>query len=181
MIAPVNAEVVSHVDVAYFTVSGNTPAEIYRNMLDQGPLVNGARALASIGTRATQDGGVDEQGGMCRITNYVITLDFLIRRPRIANEQALPPEDRAMWQQMNEFIIAHEDQHKSVWMSCATDLDARITALKRPDCGELIREGEAMWESMLVSCDKIQLKFDDEQGRALMEQPFMLRAGQAAP
>lgn len=180
-IAPANAEIVSHVNVTYFIVDGNTPAEIYRNILDKGPRVNGDRALASIATRATQDGDLDEKDGTCRVAGYVIKLDVLIRRPRIANEQALSPEDRLLWQQFNDFITAHEDQHKSVWISCAADLDARITALRGPHCRDVMQQADALWEDMLASCDKLQRSFDEEQGLLLMQQPFMRRAAQAAP
>lgn len=180
-LAPVRAEIVSHAKVSYFTVEGSTPAEIYRNILDRGPLVNGSRALASITTQTTQDGDLDEQGGICRVTNYVITLDFTIQRPRIANEQVLPPADHALWQQMNTFIETHENQHKSVWSACAADLDAHIETLQAPTCEELGKNAEALWEDMLASCDKTQRHYDEEQSRALMKQPFMQRALQAAP
>jgi len=175
-----NAEIVSRTEVSYFTVEGTTPAEIYHNILDHGPRVGGARALASIGTRATQDAGLDQAGGSCRLSGYVIKLEFIIQRPRIANEQILPPADRALWQQMNSFIEDHENQHKSVWQSCAADLDQRIAALKAPSCGELGTKAEALWQDMLTKCDETQRSFDTQQSLALMRQPFMLRALKSA-
>ena len=71
--------------------------------------MSGERALASIGTLATQDGGLKQENGACRATDYVISLEFKILRPRIVNEQVLPVKERALWQQMNRFIAAHED------------------------------------------------------------------------
>lgn len=173
------AEIVSRTEISYFTVGGSTPAEIYRNILDSGPRVGGARALASIGTRATQDGALKESGGACRLKDYVITLEFAIKRPRIANEQVLPRAERALWEQMNGFIAEHEDQHKQVWQSCAEDLDRSIAALSAPTCGELGEKAEAMWQEMLASCDATQRSFDAEQSLALMRQPFMRHALEA--
>ena len=181
MISTASAKTVSHADVTYFTVGGRTPEEIYRNILDQGPRVNGVRALASINTRTTQDGGLHEEGGVCRVTDYVITLEFKIERPRISNEQILPPDERAMWHQMNDFIAAHENQHKAVWQACAADLDHRIETLSAPNWSELGQKAEALWQEMLDSCDKTQRSFDDAQSRALVKQPFMLRALKSAP
>lgn len=178
--APALAEIVSSTDVSYFTVDGNTLAEIYRDILDRGPRVSGERALASIGTLATQDGGLTEENGSCRVTGYVISLTFKIRRPRIANEKVLPGEERAMWKQMNGFIAAHEDEHKAVWLACARDLDQKITALSAPTCAELLMAGEALWQQMLSACDAKQRSFDAQQSRTLMQQPFMLRALKAA-
>lgn len=175
-----DAEIVSHTEVSYFTVAGNTPAEIYHNILDRGPRVGGARALASIGTRATQDAELDQEDGSCKLRDYVITLEFSIQRPRIANEQVLPPADRAAWQQMNGFIEEHENQHKAVWQSCAADLDHRIAELTAPSCSELGTRAEALWQDMLAKCDETQRSFDLQQSLALMRQPFMLRALEAA-
>lgn len=180
-LSPARAEVFSSVDVSYFSVEGNTPAEIYHNILDRGPRVNGARALASISTRATEDADLHDDGGTCRMTDHVIRLDFRIQRPRIANENVLTSEDRAKWQQMNVFIAAHEDQHKKVWQGCAADLERRIDTLRTTTCDEFNRQANALWQEMLASCDKIQRSYDAEQSRALMLQPFMLRAMQAAP
>lgn len=181
MPSPADAKIVSHTSVTYFTVGGSTPAEIYHNILDQGPRVNGARALASIYTVTTQDGRLHEEGGVCRVTDYVITLEFEISRPRIANEQVLPPDERAMWQQMNGFIAAHENQHKAVWQGCAADLNHRIDVLRAPSCRELGQKAEALWQDMLTACDKTQRGFDEAQSRALVQQPFMLRALKSAP
>jgi len=174
--APAQAKIVSSTDVSYFTVDGSTPAEIYHNILDRGPRVSGERALASISTLATQDGGLTEANGTCKVTDYVINLDFKIQRPRIANEQVLPDNERAMWQELNGFIATHEDQHKAVWLGCARELEQKIDALRAPSCGEVITAGEALWQEMLSACDKTQRSFDAEQSRTLMKQPFMLRA-----
>ena len=176
MSASSHADVVSHVDVSYFAVEGSNLPEIYRSTLARGPRVNGAQALASIGTRATQDGDLEQQGGSCRVTDYVISLEFVIQRPRIASEQVLSPDDRALWQQMNEFIVAHENQHKEVWAACAGGLDASMAALRAPTCNELGDKAEALWQDMLASCDKTQRAFDAAQSRVLMQQPFMRRA-----
>lgn len=178
--ANAGAEVVSNTKVTYFVVEGATPVEIYRNILDRGPRVGGARALASIGTRTTQDGALRDEGGVCRVRDYVITLDFEIQRPRIGNEQVLPESDRAMWQQVSGFIAAHETQHRNVWQSCAADLDRRVATLEAPTCSDLGAKAEALWQEMLTSCDALQRSFDDEQARALMRQPFMRHALEAA-
>lgn len=178
--ARAEAEIVSRSEISYFTVGGRTPAEIYRNILDQGPRVDGARAIASIATRASQDAGFAESGGACRLKDYVITLDFTIQRPRIANEQVLPQAERAMWQRMNDFIATHEDQHKQVWQGCAANLDQRIASLSAPTCRELGAQAEALWQEMLATCDATQRSFDAEQSLALMRQPFMRRALDAA-
>lgn len=177
---PARGEVVSSTEVLYFDVVGSTPAEIYRNILDRGPRIGGSKSLASIGTRTVQDGGMAQTGDHCALTDYTITLEFVIRRPRIANENVLSDADRALWHDMNAFIQTHEDQHKDVWSACAAELNERMSTLKAPSCSELAKTADGLWRKMLADCDARQRSYDAEQSRQLMRQPFMQRAREGA-
>jgi predicted secreted Zn-dependent protease len=177
---PARGEVVSSTEVSYFDVVGSTPAEIYRNILDRGPRIGGNKALASIGTRTVQDGRIAQIGDSCVLKDYTITLQFVIRRPRIANEDVLSDADRALWRDMNAFIQTHENEHKDVWSACAVELDNRMSALKLPSCDELAETADGLWRKMLADCDARQRSYDIEQARQLMRQPFMQRAREGA-
>lgn len=177
---PAKAEVISRSDLSYFIVEGNTPTEIYHNILERGPRVNGARAIASITTNAAQDAGVEEAGGACRLKDYVITLDFVVTRPRIRNLDVLSKAERAMWERINRFIALHENEHKQVWQGCAAELEQKVLALAPPDCDQLIAQAEALWNDMLKTCDARQKRFDSLQSRDLMRQPFMRHAVEEA-
>ena len=177
---PARGEVVSSTEVVYFDVVGRTPAEIYRNIMDRGPRIGGNKALASIGTRTVQDGRIVQTGDHCAITDYTITLQFVIRRPRITNEDVLSGTDRALWRDMNAFIEFHENEHKEVWHACAVKLDKTISALKAPSCDEVAQTADGLWRKMLADCDAKQRSYDVEQARQLMRQPFMQRAREGA-
>lgn len=180
LVSPAEARVLSETEIIYFDVGGVTPAQIYRDILDRGPRIGGKEALASIGTRAIQDAGLAESGGSCGLTDYTIRLNFVIRRPRIAHEDVLPPGDRMLWQQMNEFIGIHENQHKDVWLACASEHDSRMSLLRAPTCDELLVKAEVMWQQMLANCDRKQRSYDADQANELMRQPFMQRARRGA-
>ena len=174
------AKVVSNTQISYYTADGTTPGAIFRALLKGGPRVGGAQAIASISTRAVQDGGLNESNGGCVIADYAIKLSFLIKRPRIANLGVLSAADRAKWNQLNGFIIAHENQHKQIWLTCAADLDRRIRATTAPSCKQLAGKGQAMWKKMLADCDRKQRSFDGVQARQLEALPFMKRARSGA-
>jgi len=157
------AKVVSTTRISYYTVGGSTPGEIFRNILGRGPQIGGADAIASISTRAIQDGGLKDGGGSCRLTDYSVGLTFLITRPRLANPRVLAAGDRAKWNQLNSFIIAHENQHKQNWLACAAALDRHVTTMSASSCGQLSAKGGFMWKQMLVACDKRQRAFDSVQ------------------
>jgi predicted secreted Zn-dependent protease len=171
-----DAAIVSSTQLSYFTVAGKTPEAIFRAILSRGPQVGGSQAIASIATRAAQDGGMAQSGGACHVTDYKISLTFMISRPRITNIGVLSAGDRAMWNEMNGFIIAHENQHKQNWLSCATALQGRITSLRAPSCDQFSTRASAMWSEMLATCDRKQHAFDAAQSRQLARLPFMRRA-----
>ena len=172
----VEAATVSTTSVVYFTVGGATPTEIFRAILHYGPRVGGSQSIASIGTKAIEDGGLKQTGGSCHVSGYSIHLTFVIRRPRIANVGVLSAADRAAWQQMNDFIIRHENEHKHNWLNCAARLDSEIARLSASSCGQLTSAANGLWQKMLASCDALQHSFDAADSRALEQQPFMVHA-----
>lgn len=174
------AKVITDTQFSYYTADGTTPGAIFRALLKRGPRVGGAQAIASISTRAVQDGGLNENNGGCVVADYAIKLSFLIKRPRIANLGVLSADDRANWNQMNGFIIAHENQHKQIWLACAADLDRRIRSAKATSCRQLAGKAQAMWQRMLADCDRKQRSFDGVQARQLEALPFMKRARSGA-
>lgn len=173
---PAQADVVSTAKVTYYTVAGSTPRTIFRNILGRGPQVSGADAIASIATRAVQDGSLKDTGGNCRMSGYRIRMTFLITRPRIARPGVLKVDDRAKWSQLNAFIIAHENRHKQNWLDCAAALDRHLTAMSAPNCAQLAAKGEFMWKQMLLACDRRQREFDSVQSWQLQQLPFMRKA-----
>lgn len=174
--AGATAETVSSTRLSYFTISGNTPAEIYRAILRRGPRVDGERAIASADATAVQNGRLEQSGGFCRVKDYRIKLTFRITRPRIANEGALSAGDRALWRQFSRFVVAHEEEHKRVWLACAADLDRRVRSVRAPNCDKAAAKTNAMWNQMLSGCDRKQRAFDADQARELRQQPFIRRA-----
>lgn len=180
LVMPAAASVLSETQIIYFDVTGVTPAQIYRDILERGPRIGGKEALASIGTRAMQDAGVSEGTGSCGLTDYTIKLQFVIRRPRILHEDILPADDLALWQQMNEFIAIHENQHKEVWLACASEHESRMSRLTAATCDDLLARAQTMWQQMLSNCDRKQRSYDQDQSMQLMQQPFMQRARQGA-
>ena len=72
----------------YYTVGGNSAESIYKAMLNKGPRVNGAKAYAATTATTRQDGKL-MQSKSCRIEDYQLRLDFVIKLPKIKNEKAL--------------------------------------------------------------------------------------------
>lgn len=160
----------------YYPVSGRSPAEIYRVILDRGPTVDGAKAIAATNARVVQNYSLAQDGAYCRVSDLRLTLRFTVQLPQLTNASALPPSDRLLWQRFAVFLKAHELQHTKLWLRCAAELQRKVEAIAAPSCKDAAGEAEALWRRLKTYCDKQQVNFDREQRSELAAQPFMQRA-----
>lgn len=157
---------------SYYTVSGDTAAEIYNAMIKRGPNVNGAKAYAATSATTTQDGKL-LQGASCQIQDYRLKLDFVIKLPRIRNEKVLPAADRQRWQQFSSFLKTHEETHRKIWMDCAADLERQVKNIKAKSCDDADSKATQLWEKIRASCNKKHAAFDAAEQKRLMAHPFV--------
>ncbi len=176
MSVPVHAELEITNDVSYFDVKGTTPIEIYRSILDRSLKIDGKRTVASITTKLTQSGDVQESGNSCKVEDYKIRLNFVINRPQVANEKNLTPADKESWEQMYAFIKSHEELHRQIWLSCAEKLNSEVGTLAEASCDETVARTNSLWAQMIENCDQQQRSFDDVQTKSLLNQKFYIDA-----
>jgi predicted secreted Zn-dependent protease len=88
---------------SYYLVGGASAQDIYSAMLHKGPRVRGAKAYAATSATTTQDGKL-RQDGACKVENYKLKLDFVIKLPKLRNEKRLPAADKGRWQQFASFL-----------------------------------------------------------------------------
>lgn len=156
----------------YYAIGGDTAAEIYESMMRKGPKVNGAKAYAATSATTTQDGKL-LQGASCKVQDYRLKLDFVIKLPKIRNEKALPAADRKRWQQFSSFLKAHEETHREIWMGCAADLERQVKAIKARSCDEADRRATQLWDKIRAACDRKHKAFDAAEQKRLMAHPFV--------
>jgi predicted secreted Zn-dependent protease len=156
----------------FYSVGGDTAQEIYAAMLRKGPRVNGAKAYAATSATTSQDGKLLQQAS-CRIDDYQLKLDFVIKLPKIKNEKVLPAADRNRWQQFSAFLKKHEETHRSIWMGCAADLERQVSLIKTRTCAEADKKAQKLWDKMRNSCAKKHVAFDAAEQKKLMQHPFV--------
>lgn len=171
---PGTAKPVETLRYTYYTVSGDTAAEIYRAMLNRGPDVNGAKAYAATSATTTQQGKLLQEKS-CSIVEYRLKLDFVVKLPRIRNEKVLPPADRRLWRQFSAFLKEHEDTHRRIWTACATDLEQRVKAIVAKSCKDVDRKAAQLWDRMRAACDRKHTAFDAAEQKRLLAHPFIKR------
>jgi predicted secreted Zn-dependent protease len=156
----------------YYTIAGDSAVEIYNSMMKKGPKVNGAKAYAATSATTTQNGKLS-QGSSCRIEDYRLKLDFVIKLPKIRNEKVLPAADRKRWQQFAGFLKAHEETHREIWLGCAADLERQVKSIKARSCDEADRKANLLWDKIRASCNKKHAAFDAAEQKKLMSHPFV--------
>lgn len=156
----------------YYTVAGKSAVAIYDAMIRKGPRVNGAKAYASTSATTTQDGKL-LQADSCKVQDYRLKLDFVIRLPKIENEGVLPAADRTRWKQFSAFLRTHEETHRGIWLGCAADLERQVKAIRAKTCADADRKAAALWEKMRAACNKKHSAFDTAEQKNLMKHPFV--------
>ena len=156
----------------YYTVSGDSAGELYDSMIRRGPHVNGAKAYASTAASSSQQGKL-LQGKSCRIIDYRLSLKFVIRLPKFANEGALSGETRSRWRAFSAFLRKHEETHRSIWLDCAHSIEAQVTAIRASNCKSAEAQSVSLWNSIRASCLKRHDAFDAAEQRRLIKHPFV--------
>jgi predicted secreted Zn-dependent protease len=156
----------------YYKVSGDSAASVYLSMLKRGPHVKGEKAYAATSAESSQRGKLELKNS-CRITDYQYSVDFVIRLPKLADEGSLSPSARARWQQFSGFLRQHEETHRSIWMGCAHEIEAKVKALRGRSCDEVDRKAQAIREQVQKACNRKHVAFDAAEQKKLARHPFV--------
>lgn len=168
----VSAKPIYTTKYTYYNIGGDTAADIYNAMIRRGPHVNGARAYASTSATSSQEGKL-AQGQICSVQDYRLKIDFVIRLPRIKNDNLLTGATGARWQQFSQFLKKHEEMHRSIWLGCARDLEAQVRAISVADCAAADIKAAKLWEQMRKSCARKHDAFDAAEQKRLARHPFV--------
>ncbi len=156
----------------YYTIKGQSAAEVYTAMIARGPHVNGAKAYASTSATSSQEGKL-LPGKQCRVTDYRFKIDFVIRLPKLANDKVLKGETRKRWTAFSEFLRKHEETHRSIWLGCAQELEERVRAIRADDCDEVDKEAAELWDKIRAQCNLKHDAFDNAEQKRLAAHPFV--------
>jgi predicted secreted Zn-dependent protease len=134
--------------------------------------VGGVKAYAATTAVSSQSGQL-VPGKYCSLNDYKFKIDFTIKLPRLRNEAALKGATKSDWKKFASFLKAHEETHRSIWLSCAAALETKVKSIKTKSCAELNEKSTRLWEQMRVSCAKKQDAFDLAEQARLLRHPFV--------
>lgn len=169
---PASAGTVAKSHYEYYTIAGQTLVEIYDSMLKRGPHVGGEKAYASTSATSSQEGKLI-QSKNCRINDYKLKIDFVIRLPKLQSGAKLTSAEKARFQRFSQFLRQHEETHRSIWMDCAANLEAKVAKVSGKSCSEAERKSERLWAEMRKSCNVRHQAFDAAEQKRLLQHPFL--------
>jgi predicted secreted Zn-dependent protease len=151
-------------NVDYYDVTGETGAELVREMSRLGPPdldKPGERFWARLGWRVNWQYRYAEADGTCGITNATLTvrLDFIY--PRWANFDDGPPDLQALWGPFMEATRKHEQQHAKHGTDAALAIEAMLLGHERmPTCTALQQSADARAHEIADAASAKDVEYD---------------------
>jgi predicted secreted Zn-dependent protease len=163
----------------YYSISGQSARTLYEQMVRRGPHVNGERALASTTLKPEQTGQIGGKSD-CRVRNYRLNLDFTIRLPKAQSEKSLSPKLRKHWRRFYQFVRAHEQRHRAIWINCARRIEKKVRGLRARTCAQLGQQMDAVFTAEGARCERQHDAFDTAEQKRLARHP-LVRAAKRTP
>jgi predicted secreted Zn-dependent protease len=160
----------------YYSVSGISAASLHQSLVVHGPQVNGYKAYAATSMDTHQNGALVQTPDGCAIRNYQLKLTFTMRLPRLKSGLPMSPDLRSRWASFDKFVRAHEAGHRSIWMSCASGVEARVRAIRARSCDAAQATAAGIINAMWSQCAQRHDAYDAAQRNPLMRQPFIIAA-----
>lgn len=161
--SPAAAETIIHKSVTYFSISGNTPSDIDREMLRRGPLsrTTGRRHPGATQIKFNGSATFLAKQGRCVIGGAKVSLSTKLILPRWKNRRKATSEMALIWDTLAADIKRHEERHAEIARTHARQLEGTILKLSSAkDCATLKARVNRASQDAMVAHDKDQYRFD---------------------
>jgi|RhiMetdeSRZDD1v2_1073273.scaffolds.fasta_scaffold29010_5 predicted secreted Zn-dependent protease len=157
----------------HYLIAGESAESLYRSMLRRGPHVGGGKAYASTKMVPEVSAKTVETGGGCRIQDFKVNMTFTIRLPQLKKSATVDATLRKSFSRFYEFAKKHEETHRTIWLKCAAEAEARVNTIKAKTCPDAEARGLAIVEEVARQCDARHVAFDEAEQKRLVNHPFI--------
>jgi predicted secreted Zn-dependent protease len=157
----------------HYLIAGESAEGLYRSMLRKGPHVGGGKAYASTKMVPEVSAKTVETGSGCRIQDFRVNMTFTIRLPQLKKSGNIDPSLRKSFSRFYEFAKKHEETHRSIWLKCAAEAEAKVNRVTAGSCPEAEARGLAIVEQVARQCDARHVAFDEAEQKRLVTHPFI--------
>ena len=158
----------------YFTVSGSTPSQVLRSILRKGPGIRtGGKAMATTQAKISQTLKPRGKNGCRYSSKAMITL----RLPRLAKSSLKSRSVRRVWRNFDKYIRAHENRHKSIFLSCAKRIDKKARAyIRRHGCKDAKVKITQIMVDERLRCNRLNQAYDRRERGRIRALPLIRQA-----
>lgn len=157
----------------HYLIAGESAEGLYRSMLRKGPHVGGGKAYASTKMVPEVSAKTVETGSGCRIRDFQVNMTFTIRLPQLKKSGNIDPGLRKSFSRFYEFAKKHEETHRTIWLKCAAEAEAKVNNVTAKSCPEAEARGLAIVEQVARQCDARHVAFDEAEQKRLVSHPFI--------
>jgi predicted secreted Zn-dependent protease len=172
-LVPVVAQAKPITNYTHYLIAGESAESLYRSMLRRGPHVGGGKAYASTKMVPEVSAKTVETGGGCRIQDFKVNMTFTIRLPQLKKSATVDATLRKSFSRFYEFAKKHEETHRTIWLKCAAEAEARVNTIKAKTCPDAEARGLAIVEEVARQCDARHVAFDEAEQKRLVNHPFI--------
>lgn len=129
-----DARVIIKENVKFYTVTGNTGADIYRSMVRNGPDHGGGTKDVLASTAFSFDFKNDQFEfiqNRCILKNVDIIINVTYTYPRWSGSSKASAETRKAWKEFEQTAIWHEEEHVKITKKFASDYEKVLKRSKR--------------------------------------------------
>ena len=154
------------VSVDYYSISGNSTAELDKQIKAKGPIVNGGRhAVAVARIRMIPDiqfGGITSGSSeVCKVTKAKVNVNARVTLPRWTGRRGASSQLGKAWDKIDKYTRLHEAAHVSIAFKYAQRMENELAKLSDPlPCPIVRAKAKLIVDEYLSAHDKEQREFD---------------------
>ena len=172
-LSSVKAQPASRTSLSYYAVTGDTLADLRRDMMRKGPRSEGG---IGYGMTTVRPGKKMSVAACKSIGRYAFDAEFVIILPRLATDAKLSAAERQQFSGFVGFVKRHEETHRSIWMKYIARAERDFRAAATADCAQAHTRAMRLWQAMMANCRQIHTAFDKQQRGPLRSHPFIKTA-----
>lgn len=159
-----------------YSVPGKSAQQLFAHMSRYGPHANGGPALATT-SASFSHGAKLRHGKGCKLSDYQVSMKFVITLPKARNKKAMSPKLRKRWGQFAAHAKWHEQQHRKIWIRCANKIEARVRRMSaRRSCEAAWEKARDIASQELEKCDEQHAAFDRKESKRASKLPLIKQA-----
>lgn len=168
----------TQLSVGYYSIRGNSFAELDQQIALHGPTVSGVgRALAATNVRMLPDFRFASDGGACRVSHARVSVKAHVTLPRLDSQQKLRQELSRAWTNLEQYARLHEAVHVAIADGYAVKAEEQVMAQQpQPDCSTLRDNTVVLFRRLMADHERDQLRFDEQEQRRIAALVALTRA-----